>query len=334
MAHKRGICQVCGGHTSRLTITTCKWCLNPTTHKKSAEVAREIDRRVELARDEIAAMVADASARMPRRLPKPRPKPTGIMLELMIPDLHLGKLAWGEETGYGNYDSKEACRLYREAVSTLVARTAHWSPEFITLIVGNDFFHSDNKQGTTTKGTPLDNDSRFAKMFRAGRQMMTDVIEALHAHAPVRVICQPGNHDSQSAWLLGEALECWFRHTPTVEVLNAPTPRKYMEWGAVLLMWEHGDKGKREDTPLLMAVEQPEAFGRTAFREIHTGHLHKVQTNERMGIRVRVCPALCDADAWHSESHYVGNMRQAEAFVWSKEEGLIAQAFYTVREER
>lgn len=327
---KPGVCLVCGLETSRTSITTCKRCLNPTSHRKSAEVAEEIARQVAFAREDITAMAEEAQARLPRKLPKPKARPTGILLELMVPDLHLGKLAWGTETGYGNYDSKEAQRLYREAIATLLDRTAHWAPEHIVLVIGNDFFHSDNKAGTTTKGTPLDNDSRFAKMFREGRQMLTDVITQLNARAPVTVVSCPGNHDSVSAWTLGEALECWFRQTPTVTVLNDPTPRKYMEWGRCLVGWEHGDKGKPEDMPLVMATEQPLAWGRTKFREIHGGDKHQTKVIERHGVRYRICSALCDTDSWHSEHKFVGNIRAAEAFVWSRTDGLVAQAFYTV----
>ena len=53
-----------------------------------------------------------------------------------------------------------------------------------------------------------------------------------------------------------------------------------------------------------------------------------------MGVRVRVSPALCPADSWHSENHFVGNLRSAEALVWSRDEGNVAVATYTVPEKR
>jgi hypothetical protein len=77
-----------------------------------------------------------------------------------------------------------------------------------------------------------------------------------------------------------------------------------------------------------MAVENPEAWGQTQFREIHTGHYHKLQLEEQFGVRVRILSALTPADDWHASQGYVGAIRQAEAFVWSKTEGLLAEVYY------
>ena len=74
--------------------------------------------------------------------------------------------------------------------------------------------------------------------------------------------------------------------------------------------------------------ENPEAWGRTKFREIHTGHYHKQQLEEHNGVRVRILSALTPADDWHAAMGFVGTIRQAEAYVWSKAEGLLAQVYY------
>ena len=46
-----------------------------------------------------------------------------MYLELTIPDLHLGKLAWGHETGHGDYDVRIAERTFETAVAALIERT-------------------------------------------------------------------------------------------------------------------------------------------------------------------------------------------------------------------
>jgi hypothetical protein len=242
-------------------------------------------------------------------------------------------LAWSEETAGANYDHKIAIRLYREALESLILRTAAFRFSRIVVPVGNDFFHSDTKAGTTTGGTPLDVDSRFQKTYVAGRRLMVDAVERLRQIAPVTLVMVPGNHDSLSTFCLGDSLECWYHRTPDVTVLNLPTPRKYIEHGKCMILFTHGDKGKKDNYPLLMATEQPEMFGRTKYRECHTGHLHQLQVRESMGVRTRISPALCASDAWHNEHHFVGNQRAAEAFVWHPEEGLVSLAVYTVPDE-
>lgn len=116
--------------------------------------------------------------------------------------------------------------------------------------------------------------------------------------------------------------------------MNQPVPRKYLRFGATALMFTHGEKGKAADYPLLFATEQPEMFGATRFREIHAGHLHQTRLTEKMGVRVRISPALCPPDSWHADNHYVGNVRGAEALVYHPDEGLVSVAHYSVLEER
>jgi hypothetical protein len=47
-----------------------------------------------------------------------------------------------------------------------------------------------------------------------------------------------------------------------------------------------------------------------------------------MGVRVRLLSSLCREDAWHANSGYIGNIKQAEAFMWHKDEGLKLTATY------
>lgn len=281
--------------------------------------------------DEIAALLADAKARIPARPLLRRGKAGGDhMLEIAIPDLHIGKLAWGRETGEANYDSKIAERVFLDALDALIARTASYTFDQIVFPVGNDLLNADNLQNTTTRGTPQSTDSRYQKSFTVARQLMTQAIDRLRAIAPVHVLLVPGNHDTLSTWHLGDSLACFFHKTPGVVIDNEPRSRKYHQFGKVMLMFTHGDKGKRPNYPLVMATEQPQMFGATVHREAHTGHLHQMRVEELHGVKVRISPALCPSDAWHAENMYTGNARAAEAFCWHRDEGLVGMAVYTV----
>jgi hypothetical protein len=287
-------------------------------------------------RAEIADLMAFAKRQLRGKRPHvpkaPKGKPSPYLLELSIPDLHVGKLAWGEESGE-NYDTKIAERLFETALEALLHRTSGFKFAKVLLVLGNDLLHSDTRAGTTTGGTPLDNDSRFQKTFGVVRRMCVRAIDRCREVAPVQVVMVPGNHDTLSVWHLGDSLECYYHGATDVEIDNAPTARKYVQHGKVMLMLTHGDKGKRQDYPLLMATEKPAIFGATVHREAHTGHVHQTRVQEHHGVKVRISPALCAADAWHAENAFVGNARAAEAFVWHAEEGLVSLALYTVPAE-
>lgn len=281
------------------------------------------------AKAEIESLIADAQKGLPK-LPhvKRHDRKSGLMLELNIADLHNGKLAWGLETGHGNYDSREAEALHDRAVDTIIDRVSGQTFEKILIVLGNDLLHVDGRTNLTTAGTAQDMDSRYYKMFLSTRRMATRMIDRCRQIAPVAVSMVPGNHDRDSVWHLGDSIACYYNRCNDVDVDNAPTTRKYVEFGRVMLLLTHGEKGKREDYPLLMATEQPEMFGRTVFREAHTGHLHQTRVQEFKGVRVRILPALSGIDAWHAENQFVGNIRAAEAFVWSAAEGLVGTAYY------
>lgn len=257
---------------------------------------------------------------------------SGNLLELSIPDVHFGKLAWGVETGSDNYDTNIAIHRFEDSLKQLLHRTSGFSLDQIVLVLGNDLFHTDNRSNTTTKGTVVDTDSRYFKVFRKVRQLVIEKIEELRAIAPVRVVIVPGNHDEHSSWHLGDSLECWFRNYEDVEVDNEPISRKVYRFGEVMFMWLHGDKGKKIDYPLVMATEYRKMFGETSFHEIHCGHLHTESSVEKHGIMTRVLPSLCGTDYWHSSNHFVGNKKAAVAYVFNKKDGLIATGVYTVPE--
>jgi hypothetical protein len=259
----------------------------------------------------------------------------GTLLEPSIPDLHIGKMAWAPETGWDNYDSKIAESVFEDALAALIYRTKGYGADRVLFPVGNDLLHSDSKTGMTTSGTQLDTDNRFQKSFAIARRMISRAIVRLRDEVgPVHVVLVPGNHDALSVWHLGDSLECLYHATPGITIDNQPSMRKYYEHGKLMLMFTHGNRGKLDQYPLLMAAEQPEMWGRTVHKEAHTGDKHHLRVQEHRGVKVRISPALCPPDAWHSEFQFVGAQRSAEAFVWSPEEGLIGTAYYTVPSEK
>ncbi len=282
------------------------------------------------AKAEIEALKAEAKLEM--RVPTPvvyTTQDSANMLELLCPDLHVAKLAWSKETGYKNYDTHIAVETFRRAVDNLIQSASSVNLDKIILGVGNDLLQADNIQGTTYSGTKVDVDSRYRKTYVTVRKMMSEAIEKLRQIAPVEVKVVPGNHDTLSAFTLGDSLECKFEHYPDVKVDNAPISHKIVEWGDVFLILTHGHNGKHADYGIWMASQYPKEFGRTKYREIHIGHKHKTALDEKFGVRVRTFSALCEPDEWHATNLFVGNLKVAEGLLWNKFKGLTAHYFHT-----
>lgn len=295
------------------------------------QVKAWLRRRVEekTARDVAQSLVADMKQHAPK-YPRIRyPKSNAFMYEIDFPDLHFGKMTWREESGQ-DYDIKLAAQIVNQALGELLGYSRIFKVERILIPFGNDFFNVDNKNDTTTAGTPQQEDTRWEKTFREGRRLAVSMVELCLSIAPVDVIVIPGNHDEQRAFYLGEALECWFHKAKNVSIDNRAMKRKYVQYGQNLIGFTHGAHEKVDKLPALMPVEQPGLWAKTRFREWHLGDKHhkkslRFETEEVGGVVVRYLRSLSATDTWHFDKGFVGNLRAAEGYLWHKDHGLVAQ---------
>lgn len=271
--------------------------------------------------DKIHRLVTEYESQFERpHVPYRPPVKSGLMLEVPIVDLHVAKLAWSPETGE-DYDSKIAYKRFMAVIHDVVERSKKYKFEKIVFPIGNDFLNYDTVKGETTRGTQQDYDSRWAKMYVTGKQMLIEAIELLSQIAPITVFHIPGNHDFATSFYLIDTLYSWFRNDENVTVDASPKSRKYVEFGKCLIGFTHGDKEKKRIFGN-MQVEVPEAWGRTLYREWHLGHMHSEQVKEEHGIKVRNLSSVVGTDAWHFESGFVGAIAVSQSFVWDKERGL------------
>jgi hypothetical protein len=255
---------------------------------------------------------------------------SNIMLELPIMDLHLSKFGWSLETGE-SYNSKIAEERFLYIISEIKKRIKQYEIEKIIFPIGQDFFHFDTPNVTTTNGTRQDADSRWNQMFLHGCELIIKAIDILQEISNVDIFYIAGNHDKTTSYYLTMYIYAWFRNNNRVTVNISPTARKYYEYGNNLIGYTHSNM-ERERIYKLMQVEAREAWGRTLYHEWHVGHLHKEKTtrefykiidDEECGIIVRHIPSITGSDAWHTESGYIGTVKKAQAFIWHKEYGLL-----------
>lgn len=261
------------------------------------------------------------------------------MLEVSVFDAHFGKLCWGEETGT-NYDLKIAEQVYKQAVQDLNAKTQSFNVDKILFPIGSDFFHVNNPNNTTAKGTPQDADERLKKIFQVGHMAIVHCLDELSARAPVHVTWVPGNHDPDVSWYLAKTIEAWYRNNPNITVDATPTARKYIKYGMCLLGITHGNEEKHADLPTLMAQEAAQDWAATdgGHREWHVGHLHKrketrfIAGDTHVGVPVKILPSLSGTDAWHYRKGYVKAKRAADAYLWSFKDGYAGHFVANARQ--
>ncbi|MGZ6045578.1 MAG: hypothetical protein ACXWNW_13705 [Isosphaeraceae bacterium] len=255
---------------------------------------------------------------------------TPHLLEIDLFDVHFGKLAWRAETGQ-DYDLRLASLVYRNAVEDLLGYASGFEVDRILLPIGNDFYHVDTLNSTTTSGTHVDSDGRYAKIIEAGEMAVVWAIERLTQVAPVSVLWVPGNHDRVASYHLVRTLAAWFRQCPHVDVDHSPKVRKYFEYGKNLLGYTHGHQEPHRALPMLMATEESAAWARTTRRAWRIGHLHHSRKTETRAVgdhdsvSVQIMQSLSGKDAYHFERGY-GGRRAAEAFILSAD-GLTAANF-------
>jgi hypothetical protein len=280
------------------------------------------------ARNILVDLLADAKKFAPKypKIVYPKLKDP-CLYEIAMYDLHFGRLTWDEESGE-NYDIKISEKLIKSAFMKLLAAVKDYSVERILFPVGNDFFNVDSKFNTTTAGTPQQEDTRWQKTFRRGREICVSMIDQCSQIAPVDVLIIPGNHDQQRSFYLGEVLSAWYQNNKQVTIDNRSSIFKYYVYGNVLLGFTHGNDIKLEKLPFVMANDNPEQWARSKYREWHTGDKHHKKgltpfEDEGSGMLVRIIRSLVPYDAWTFNSGY-RSLRAAESFLWSKSEGLKA----------
>ncbi|MDB4725990.1 hypothetical protein OAF54_01045, partial [bacterium] len=286
--------------------------------------------------------------RLLERTPKPRARKRtysvpqdACMLEVGLVDMHFGKLAWNRETE-NDYDLKIAEALFENAVEDILNRTAAFKFDKILMPIGSDMFHINDASFTTpTAHNNLDVDGRLAKIYEVGGYAAMRAIDRLLEIAPVDVVFVPGNHDQDIAYFLAVMLKVAYRNDDRITIDVEPHGRKYIEYGTNLLGLCHmAKKGtKPERMGGIMAGERAEAWARTKVHEWHVGHDHRRgvwdinATQEELGVRVVTLPSLTGTDLWHYDQGFVLQRRCAEAYVWSKTEGPIANFSVNARED-
>lgn len=237
-----------------------------------------------------------------------------------LPDLHVGGLAWGKETGE-NWDLEIACRTVREAVQDLVSQSR---PTKHAIVLGlGDLFHMNDRTNMTPRsGHILDVDGRWPKVYKAGAKMAVDLVSMVaEKHPEVEVRFLAGNHDPDAAVTLTVAMALYFDGHKRITVNDSPSLHYYRRFGKVLLGATHGHTVKPERMAMMLAADCPEDWGKSQFRHMLFGHVHSEGMREVGGVRVESFNSPAAKDAY---AHGGG---------WRSGRSLVALTFHKDRGE-
>lgn len=288
----------------------------------------------------------ELTSRSPRR--KPRKYLTGNSLLLLDnADLHIGRLAYGNETG-DSYDIKIAVKRDNESTDYFMGEAEYLAKrkpfEKVLMVFGNDYFNYTHAKPftATSNGTYQESDSRYQKMFMTGVNQAIKRIEQASALSPVHVIFIPGSHDEENTWYMSLVLNAYFRNNPNITVDVSPTLRQFLQFGKNLLGFDHGQYPTFERLFANMAFADTKAWEATVFKYFFTGHLHHKEvkakvwqggpkeikiakgqmliTEDLNGILFDRLTSLTSNDYYEHSRGFI-HIKNAEAFIFDKEFG-------------
>ena len=246
-------------------------------------------------------------------------------------DPHIGLLCYTPEVGQ-DWDLAIAEKMFLPLFNKLVA-AAPPSEECLIIDLG-DFWHYDGmEQKTMRSGHKVDADGRPSKMIQVGFRIMRQMIDsALLVHNIVNVKIMPGNHDDLGSIFLRVALHHIYEKNDRVRIDQSPNVFQYFDWGKNLIGIHHGDKCKMAALPMVMAADQPKAWGNAEFRHWYVGHFHNDSTSvlsgkDHQGCKVETFRTIVGTEGYAHEAGY-RSQQDGKAIVLHKDYGEIER--YTV----
>lgn len=238
------------------------------------------------------------------------------MLEVSVSDSHFGKLA---VNGDG---LEQTISIYSSAIDNILAKIGNYDIDKILLPLGSDFFHINNFENTTKKGTRQDISHHIFDIYDKGCEAIVNMVYQLKYIAPVEIVWVPGNHDFETSRYLCTWLQAWFRNDVGINVRIGKNPRKYVKYGSTLLGLTHGNEEKHIDLPNLMMTENRKNISDVEFFEWHIGHFHRAKemkfvSNDTIGhIPIKTLPSLSGTDYWHLSKGFLSN-RIVESYLYN-----------------
>ena len=250
------------------------------------------------------------------------------LLLIDIADLHMNLQSSIFTTG-NEYNCDIAEKLFFYVIEDILTRTKNYNFEEIVFCIGGDMLNSDNLSGSTTRGTPQNNDIHYYDAYERLCAMTIKAIDLLKEKCKVNVIYVMGNHDELTGFKLSKYIDAWFRNDNRVTVDYSPLARKYKLYGKTLFCFAHD--GKVQKLPAIIADEARKYWSQVETVEVFLQHLHTEQVlSEDNNIRIQRLPTISGRSKWSSDKGY-SSKRQCKSFVFDSEDGLTDVLYTPIR---
>jgi hypothetical protein len=246
-----------------------------------------------------------------------------------LADVHLGMLAWGQETGE-DYDTGIAVKRLTTGMQSCV----HAAPASSTAIILNagDFLHAnDDTNATPASKHALDTDSRHWRTLEEAIKVTVTLIDlALIKHDKVIYRALRGNHDPSAPPVLTFALAQRYRNEPRVVIEKTPNDFFVYHFGENMICGHHGDKAKPDRLVGYLADTYAKIWGNTIHRFVWTGHLHHHKSQDFSGMKWEQLRAITARDAY-AASHAYSAKSEMLAVTYHRDLGEVQRATVALR---
>jgi hypothetical protein len=276
------------------------------------------------------AAVAGFKDEIPRAEPvTPAPSTnTDLLCQYTVTDLHMGSLAWREETGGDDYDLSISERL----LDGWFAAAIDLAPSAQTAIFAQlgDLLHHDSHESVTPQHrNVLDADSRFQKMVRVAIRVLRKIVARLLAkHEFVHIIMADANHDPASEAWLREMFAALYEHEPRVTVDSGAGTYYVYRHGDVSLFYHHGHRRGVKDVDSVFAGRYREIYGSTKYSYAHLGHKHSDELKTTNLMKVEQHETLAAPDAYAANGGWISG-RSAKVITYHKRFGEVGRLTLT-----
>ena len=252
----------------------------------------------------------------------------GNLLVVPIADFHYNLVS--DKFSNGNdYNLEIAERLYYKIIEETIEKYNNRKFEKVLFVVGNDFINADNLSGSTTRGTPQDNNGLWFNVVKKATQLIINGTDRLSSIAPVDVVYVPSNHDLHTMFGIMQTLKAWYRNDENITIDDSPLPRKYYKFNKTLLALSHDMKIK--EALKIITTEGKSNWSECTHIICMLAHLHQGMIYEKQGyLEIFRLPTISGWSRWSNSMGYVQSEKKNQTFIINSDLGITDTSNFVI----